>query len=83
MQAKRSLRTGSLNVDNLFREVRKMVRPGTIQMLHYRTVYSETLELLKMLMQNPRLHQLYLVGGTALALQTGALKKTFTIVANY
>jgi predicted nucleotidyltransferase component of viral defense system len=40
-------------------------------MLHYRTVYSETLELLKMLMQNPRLHQFYLVGGTALALQLG------------
>lgn len=40
-------------------------------MLHYRTVYSETLELLKMLMQNPHLHQFYLVGGTALALQLG------------
>ena len=40
-------------------------------MLHYRSVYSETLELLKMLMQNRRLNQFYLVGGTALALQLG------------
>lgn len=40
-------------------------------MLQYRAVYSETLELLKILMQYSNLQQFYLVGGTALALQLG------------
>jgi len=40
-------------------------------MLQYRAVYSETLELLKILMQYSDLQKFYLVGGTALALQLG------------
>ncbi|MEM7371914.1 MAG: nucleotidyl transferase AbiEii/AbiGii toxin family protein [Bacteroidota bacterium] len=40
-------------------------------MLQYRSVYPETLELLKELMQVPSLQNFQLVGGTALALQLG------------
>ena len=40
-------------------------------MLQYRTVYPETLELLKKLMTLPELQDFFLVGGTALALQLG------------
>jgi len=40
-------------------------------MLQYRAVYSETLELLKILMKYDSLRQTFLVGGTALALQLG------------
>ncbi|MCK5787279.1 MAG: nucleotidyl transferase AbiEii/AbiGii toxin family protein [Candidatus Sabulitectum sp.] len=40
-------------------------------MLQYRTVYPETLGLLKELMQLPCLQDFFLVGGTALALQIG------------
>ncbi len=40
-------------------------------MLQYRSVYPQTLELLKQLMQVPELNNFFLVGGTALALQIG------------
>ncbi|GEM_PF-6008546 len=40
-------------------------------MLSYRTVYPETLGLLKKLMKHPQLSDFFLVGGTALALQMG------------
>lgn len=40
-------------------------------MLHYTTVYPDTLELLKKLMAIPELSNFYLAGGTALALQIG------------
>ncbi len=40
-------------------------------MLQYRTVYPETLELLKKLMLVSELQDFFLVGGTALALQLG------------
>ncbi len=40
-------------------------------MLQYRTVYPQTLELLKELMLFPELQDFFLVGGTALALQIG------------
>jgi hypothetical protein len=40
-------------------------------MLHYATVYPDTLELLKKLMAIPELSGFYLAGGTALALQIG------------
>ena len=40
-------------------------------MLQYRSVYPETLELLKLLMQHQSLKDSYLVGGTALALYLG------------
>ncbi len=40
-------------------------------MLQYRSIYPETLELLKELMLQPCLQDFFLVGGTALALQIG------------
>lgn len=43
-------------------------------MLHYQTIDSPTLELLKALMNIPEFGQLCLVGGTALALQIGHRK---------
>ena len=43
-------------------------------MLYFKTVESPTLELLKQLMAVPILNPLRLVGGTALALQTGHRK---------
>ncbi len=43
-------------------------------MLHYKTIDTPTLELLKQLMQIPALEKLRLVGGTGLALQKGHRK---------
>lgn len=43
-------------------------------MLHLETIDTPTLGLLKSLMQIPEFYGLYLVGGTALALQTGHRK---------
>jgi len=40
-------------------------------MLHYKTVYSETLELLKELSASPELSDFFLVGGTAVSLHVG------------
>ena len=43
-------------------------------MLSLQTVLPDTLELLKVLMQQPLLHDMRLVGGTSLALQYGHRK---------
>ncbi len=49
-------------------------------MLHYSTVYPNTLELLKKLMAIPELSDFYLAVGTALALQIGHRIKLVAIV---
>ena len=52
-------------------------------MLSFQTVLPDTLELLKLLMQQPVLANMRLVGGTSLALQYGHRRSVALYVSSY